>query len=261
MAHFKFRLLIAVFAAFALAFVAGCQSTPQTPRANLSAGYQAYQNHDFAAAHNTAAAFVRANPKSPNIDEAYYLAGLAQEAQGHVAAAQTDYLAAISHSSRPQLISKSSAALGDIAYAAGHFQRAIAYYQRAAQVDPAVGLPVPALMRLAISQQNVGDWAAANATFSAIEQAAPGTTAALIAQQRYGQNHFCVQFGAYSLSSAAWNEIRLLHLAGVNALVVAQSLHGQTLYLVQSGFFSTFKAALAARTVWAVHQPQAIVVP
>lgn len=261
MAHFRFRLFPALFAALALALFAGCQSAPPTPPANLPAGYQAYENHDYAAAHNTAAAFVRTNPKSPNIDEAYYLAGLAQEAQGHVAAAQTDYLAAITHSNRPQLISKSSAALGDIAYSVGQFHHAIRYYQRAAQVDPSVGLPVAELMRLAISQQNVGDWAAANATFSAIEQASPGTTAALIAQQRYGQTHFCVQFGAYSISGAAWNEVRALHLVGINALVISQSLHGHTLYLVQSGFFSTFKAALAARTVWAARQPQAIVVP
>lgn len=241
--------------------LAGCQSMPQTPQVSLAGGYQAYANHDYAAAHHTAVAFLQAYPQSVNVDEAFYLAALAQEAQGHIAEAKTDYLAAIAHSQRPQLICKSSAALGDISYVQGHFQRAIKYYQRAMRTDPAVGLPASGLMRLGISQQNVGDWTSADTTFSALEQLAPGTTAATIAAQRYGQTHFAVQYGAYTLSSAAWNELRALHLAGVSAQVVPSVVNGRTLYLVQSGFYSTFSLAMTARNTAAIHAPQAIVVP
>ncbi len=254
-------ILIALAALGGCAFFAGCQSTAAVGQVNLAAGYREYQLHDYAAAHNTATAFIQADSTSPNIDEAYYLAGLAQEAQGHVPAAKTDYMAAIAHSSRPQVISKSSAALGDIAYARGRFASAITYYQRAATADPAVGLPISGLMQLGISQQNVGDWAAANTTFSAIEQSAPGTTAALIARQRFGQTHFAIQYGAYSLSTAAWNQVRVLRSNGIYAVVVTQNLHNRPMYLVQSGFFPTFKVAMAARTAVAARQPQAIVVP
>ena len=147
----------------ALLFTA-CGPTPED-RKNLSDAYSAYATHDFIATESHAGAYIQNQPTADNVDEAFYLRGLARYGRGDRINAADDLQKAIDHTKRPDLKYKAYMTLGDIAFDQNHWQDAADDYQKA--ISAAVGIPVePRLeFRLGVALQSIGS---ANGTTPAL---------------------------------------------------------------------------------------------
>ncbi len=240
--------------------LAGCQA-PQPPGPSLQNGYQVYESHNYSEAQTAAQQYIQSHPQGPNLDEAYYLAAISEEAQGNIPGARTDYRRAIAQSHRPDLLSKSYKALGDMTYTHGHYKRAISDYRRSLRANPAARPASGLLFRLGVSLQNMGQWQKGGIYLSRLQTLYPNTAPARAATPRLSQNHFTLQFGAWAIPAAAWRQVAALQQGGVAARVVPASIGGRTLYLVQSGVYTTYAAALAARSTLAGKFPQMIITP
>ncbi len=252
---------VTTFAVLALLNVAGCQQAASTWRPTLATGYQAYRAHDYAAAGTDARMFIQSYPASNNLDEAYYLAAIADEARGKIPAASANYRLAISHSRRPALLAKSYRALGDMAYVQHRFSHAVRDYQRSRHADTAAPVTPWLLFRLGAALQDLGHWRQGQRYLARLAGQQPATAAGRAALRRLEQNHFTLQFGAFTDAAAAWRQAAQLRQAGVPPSLAPIQLHGRKLYLVQSGYYRTYAAAYAARAAVAARFPQVIVTP
>ena len=205
--------------------------------------------------------YISADPNGPQLDDAYYLLGIAHETQGQFHRAEHDFQRAIAITRSQTLKEKANKALGDMAFAKGHYNRAAMYYQSAISAlngaVPAAGM----LFKYGAALQDSGHWNQARGPLSQAVATAPGTTAAANAEQRLEADHFALQYGAFLVNNSAWAVVGQMRTAGIPAVVVPSAVGGRTLYLVQSGRYSTLPAAMAARAVASHQYPQVIVVP
>ncbi|MGC8560202.1 MAG: tetratricopeptide repeat protein [Phycisphaerae bacterium] len=255
-------LAAAVVLGVGMSLLAGCtQQTVSGPSVNLSQGFSAYESRDFSQATQIAREYISANPNGSQLDDAYYLLGISHETQGQFHRARHDFQRAIALTQRDTLKEKANKALGDMAFAKGHYGQAASYYQIAINSMNGATPPASMLFKYGAALQDSGHWNQARSPLAQAVSDAPGTTAASNAEQRLEADHFAIQYGAFLISGAAWQVVGQLRSAGVAAVVVPSVVGGRTLYLVQSGQYNTLAAALAARAVASHQYPQVIVVP
>jgi len=246
--------------------LAGCSNPPsqqeqqQSQGPTLESGYNAYINGEYDLAQTDASQFIRDNPESPYLAEAYYLSAISEEAQGLISNATDDFQQAIAITTRPDLKAKSYKSLGDISYSISDYSTAITEYQNALAASPSQP-DQWLLLRLGSSLQNEGQWDAAKQYFQQVITDYPGTQTAINATERLSQNHFTLQFGAFQTAATADSAAAALHRQGIAAIVTIDNKSGKLLYLVHSGRYNTHSEAMAARESLAARYPQIIVVP
>ncbi len=239
--------------------ISGCAAPPSM--LNLNTGYQDYRTSDYVAASGVANQFIRQNPGSAALDEAYYLRAISREARGNLIGAAADYHQAIALSHRPDLLGKSYKALGDMAFVKSDYAAAATDYLNSLHLDPAAAPDPLMLFRVATALQNTGHWNQARTYYAQLAGGFPHSPLAAVAMSRMALTHFAIQYGAYIYSQSAWAEANALKSQGIAAMVLMQVSQGRRLFVVQSGHYLTYADALAARQRIAVTNPQAIVSP
>jgi len=255
-------LLAAVLTGVCMAALGGCaQTTTSAEGPSLHQGFAAYQADNYSQAAINARQYIAANPEGTQLDDAYYLLGISHETQGQFHRARQAFERAISLTHQNAVLRKANKALGDMAFAKGHYSQAASYYQAAMAAMNGHTPPATMLFKYGAALQDSGHWNAAREPLSKAVADAPGSTAAIDAQQRLAVNHFALQYGAFLFNKSAWALVGQLRSAGISATVVPSLVGGRTLYLVQSGNYSTLPAAMAARNVESHRYPQVLVVP
>lgn len=236
-----------------------CGPTP-ADRKNLSDAYASFAAHDFTATEKSASAYIQNQPTADNVDEAFYLRGLARYGRGDRIGAAPDLQKAIDHSKRADLKYKAYMTLGDIAFDQQHWDDAAADYQKA--ITSGVGITVePRLeFRLGVALQAIGQWDNAR---KHLEIVATSSDAALAARARDHLNAraFSLQFGAFKDGAHAGELLRQLRAGGIDAAVSSEMHNGQLLFVVHAGAYTTLADAEGARKRAAAKYPGVVIAP
>ena len=236
-----------------------CGPTPED-RKNLSDAYANYASRDFVGAETHAGAYIEKQPTADNVDEAFYLRGLARYGRGDRVGAAPDLQKAIEHSKRADLKYKAYMTLGDIAYDQNHWEAAAGDYQNA--ITSAVGMTVePRLeFRLGVALQSLGQWDNAR-THLVIVVASSDAALAQRARERMAAKAFSLQFGAFKEGARAGELVRQLRAAGINASPASEMHGAQLVFVARAGAYTTLADAENARRRIAGKFPGVVVVP
>jgi tetratricopeptide (TPR) repeat protein len=250
---------IRLFFPLAAILLTACGPTA-ADRKNLSDAYASYAARNFIAAENAATAYIQNQPTADNVDEAFYLRGLARYGRADRVGAAADLHKAIDRTKRSDMKYKAWMTLGDIAFDQNHWDEAAGDYQKA--IASAAGITAePRLeFRLGVALQSIGHWESARANLAL---AAASTDAALAqrARERMDAKAFSLQFGAFKEGARAGELVRQLHAAGINAVATSEMHNGQLVFVVRSGSYTTLADADSARQRIAAKYPNAVVIP
>ncbi len=239
--------------------VSACGPTPED-RKNLSDAYGSYAARDFVGTETYAGAYIEKQPTADNVDEAFYLRGLARYGRGDRVGAVPDLEKAIEHSKRADLKYKAYMTLGDIAFDQNKWDEAAGDYQKA--ILSAVGMTVePRLeFRLGVALQAIGQWDSARGHL-ALVAASPDAGLAQRARERIDAKAFSLQFGAFKEGARAGELLRQVRAAGINAAAASEMHNGQLVFVVRAGSYTTLADAENARKRVAGKFPGTVVVP
>lgn len=262
MPRFPLRLVGCVLLVVPL--VAACTDPAQEAKL-LQGGYASYAARQVDEAEASATKYITDDPNAQNIDEAYYLRGLARLAKGNKGGAAQDLQVALQKSSRADLKCKAYRALGDIAWEADRWQDSLDDYQKALALAPAsAAVTTHCLYRSGASLQAMGQWSKATPYFQRVVAADASTDEPELKDRaiaRMYATHFALQFGAFvDLRNAA--ELRdQLKTAGITAGIESERRENQVLFLVRNGTYETFAQADASRAQVQSRYPLVIIVP
>lgn len=248
--------------------VCGCAPT-DADRKSLQAGYSDYASHRLDQAQSAADSYIQKNPSAPNVDEAYYLRGIARLSRGSPsdkAAAGADLQAAITKSSRDDLKAKAYRALGDLAFENQSWQQAVEHFEKSLDHVPASQGDAHLQYYLGASLQNLGQFERARPCFDRV--IALNTDPLLVQRSltRRSATSFSLQFGAFREQSNAAELVKQLKAAPaphgpINASITTELRDGQLRYFVRSGSYGTFDLASAASTALLPKYPRITIVP
>jgi len=232
---------------------------------SLQEGFKKYTAQQVPEAQTIADQYITANPNSGDIDQAYYLRGICRMTLGSRVGAASDLRLALAKTSRADLRSKASRALGDIAYDQQQWADAVKSYQ-AALDNPAL-LPVAATYlnyRIGAALQCLGEWAKAEPWFAKVVAANNVEELFAAAVRRMYARSFAIQYGAFQERAGAQALLAQVQAAGIAAGITSEvrtvNKQNKLWFLVQSGSHSTWSEAAAARNRVPAKFP-AVIVP
>jgi cell division protein FtsN len=258
----RFLKAAILFAMLPLVLV-GCETT-QADKDSLKRGFALYNNHQVDEAEATATKFITANPNSPNIDEAYYLRGLARVTRGGAENRQPaaeDMKNAIAKSNRPDLKCKAHRALGDIEFDSSHWSQAQDEYKKGLEGNTDEKLATYLNYRVGACMQAQGQWEQADEWF---ERVAAANNDAYLTERTFARMHarnFSLQFGAFAERNNANDLASQLKAAQIEAKVAVESRDGKPLYLVRVGAYKNWQEADLARDKYLAKYPLVSIVP
>jgi len=244
----------------AAALPAACTPSP-AQRQTLEDGFTKYSARQFDASEAIASDYIQKNPAVDNVDEAFYLRGLARYSRGNKSAAADDLNAAIAKSKRSDLREKAYRTLGDISFDASKWDAALQQYQKSADAAPAARADPHVVYRIGACLQNMGQWNNARPYFQSLASANGDLQVTQRAVARMNARNFALQFGAFQEGAKAAELIKQLKTAGINATAASELRDGQLLYLVRSGSYNTWEQADAARNKMIPKYPVVTIVP
>jgi len=246
------RLTLALPLAAALILAAGCGfPAVHEDRAAFSDGYAAFEAGKWQRAVDSFDAYLGTAPES---------------ARGEVRlrnreAARTDFQQAVDAKPPQPVAAYAEIALGNLYYEEGNDQRAVECYAEAIKTPPK-DMPLDqVLLRLGVSLQRTGRWAAADRYFGHLVDRYPGTPAAVEAARRIHATAFTVQTGAFSSMITAQEELNRLRARGFDGRLTKTLRGSQQLYAVQVGRFAAYPAAAATARQLVLAGFQAMIVP
>ena len=226
--------------------VIGCNEEPMTVEAVslLRAGKGAYETGDDRASVDRLSAYLTRFERTTNADEAYYYRGLAHYRLGEMDAAKQDFTSALARTDRPDLRSRATLALGDLAYEGGDMVSAEQMYRLAIDdLDRSKPPTDHALYRLGASLQRQGRWSEANVVFDQLIGDFWDSALADRARRRIRATGWTVQAGAFRTRNRADALAADLRGGQFEPFVVPESVNGELFYLVRVGRFRTHEAA------------------
>jgi tetratricopeptide (TPR) repeat protein len=236
-------------------------------------GYSKYLSRQFVESESIADDYIKKNPTVDNVDEAYYLRGVARYSRNNKAEAAEDLQTAIAKTKRPDMKQKAFRTLGDIAYDSGDWQLALADYQKSMEIGKA---PVEwgqeknaasakpdtyVNYRVGACLQNLGQWDKARGYFDTVVSVGGDPQLTGWAVARLNAHHFSLQFGAFADGPKAAELIKQLKAAGITATAATELRDGKVLYMVRSGSYNTNTEAEAARSKLVAKFPVVAIVP
>lgn len=253
--------LLAAGLAALLCLLPGCTQASKQDREALAQGFTNYSSQQYDRAEAAADAYIRKYPDDPNVDEAYYLRGMARLGKGSPAAAAQDLNTAIAKTQRDDLNAKAHRALGDMAYAAQRFEQSIEYYCTALQFYPSNRPEPMVLYRLGAAYQNLGRWAEARPQLERVSQVTSEPRLRQLALNRSRATAFSLQFGAFGQKNNAEILARQLNAVGIKAVLVPEIEEAALVYSVRAGVYADIAHADEARRKLLTKYPLVRIVP
>jgi tetratricopeptide (TPR) repeat protein len=249
----------------------GCTSSPRASGGgsgdSLDAGFRALERRQFDEAIARADAHLRANPRGPGAAEALYLRGRAHEERGAASQHHADrdyqtarsiYQQAMSMQPSPQLHGLLNAGMANVAYWLEDFTTAMTQWQAAYPRLEHSDAKAWTLYRIALCQQRLGQFEAADGTFAQVQQRYPGTLPAQRAGERQGSRAFAVQVGVFSTQGAADNAVAALQQQGAPVQRMTDPMGRQ---IIRLGPVPSYQQARTLRERHAAAYPDAFIVP
>jgi len=243
-----------------LILAAGCGPTEADKKA-LRDAYSSYGAREFAQTEVLAGMYIQNEPTAENVDEAFYLRGLARYGHGDRVGAAADLEKAVAVSKRADLKFKAYFTLGDIAFDQFKWDEATDDYQKALGFASGAKSDVRIDYRLGVALQGIGQWDSARPYFQAVIAANGDEVLVERARARIEMSAFSLQFGAFGQGTRAGELAKQLKSAGINTTVGSELHDKQLVFVVRWGSFGTWAEAEAARGHMAVKYPQVTVVP
>ncbi len=244
--------------------VPGC--TPTLPTEQLATGYAALGRNDFSGAMRGADAYLVALPQGPEAAEAYYLRGRAYEMKpapdaagsaGNLAAARVAYQNALLHNPEPRLEALIHAGLANVAFFRDDYAGAVSHWNTALPRLEGESRGW-AMYRVALSNQRLGKFAAADQGFDELIRTMPGTAPAKRAAEQRGARGFFVQLATFAQADNANTALMDLARAGERP-VRTTDRQGRT--VVKLGPYPNYPSAIAARQRHMATYPDAMIEP
>ena len=243
--------------------IAGC--TAEADRKALQDGFAKYNARQLDQAEAIASKYIASEPPGPNIDEAYYLRGLARLTAGNHAGAVADLRDAIKRTSRPDLKGKAFREIADAEFDQARWPEAQQDYEQAlAQSGGTLSSPATAHVnfRIGACLQAQGDWTRAESSFAHVIAANADPALAAKARIRMHAEGFALQFGAFQNAPNARQQADELQAAGITAVIASELRDdGQLWFFVRSGTYKTWAQAVAAREQMQAKYPLVAIVP
>lgn len=255
-----FRLAATLTLLACAAVLTACLATEEDRKA-LAQGFSNYEARQFDAADAAAGAYITKYPDADDVDEAYYLRGLARYSKADRPAAAQDFLTASAKSKRDDLRAKSYGILAEMAYNGERWEQALDYFNKALTFYPQGKAPPAMYYRIAATLQNLGLWDKARPFFDVAIALKPDPVMLQHALQRRSATSFALQFGAFKELPRAAELVGRLRTAGIATTVASAMRENDLLFLVRSGSFHTFEEANFARQKLLAQYPLLAIVP
>ena len=229
-------------------------------------GQAALAEGDFAGAVLAADKALAAGDGGESASRALYIKGRAIEDRPKATPAEADadlreawrnYSEALKAGPTPGLEGYIRTSLANSAYWLGEYPTAERQWELAYDLLTSPDLKAWVLYRRGLCQQRQGNWAAADATYAAVQREFPDTEQANRAAAKAGAKAFYVQVGAYEGIASADAVAAQLRARGFAA---GRSPAGQ-LYRVVVGPFARYADAVAARARMGNQYREAMIVP
>jgi tetratricopeptide (TPR) repeat protein len=212
-------------------------------------------------------AYLRQQPSGPGSAEALYLKGRGyeQKAAGDPAEmrrnldeARTAYLDALNQNPSPKTEGYIRASLSNVAFFQDDYVTAQSEASRAIKLVDSPEIASVLLYRIGVSQQRLGLFTDADATFGQVQQRYPGSPIAERAREHEGQRNFFAQLATYNTPAGAERAMEGLKASGV-VISTRSDNAGHT--IINAGPFNTYEEARDAKAKFAGQFPDALITP
>lgn len=242
------KRLAKVIVVLSAAVIAGCESQPRA--GDLSRAVDDYTMQRYSSA-NEKSVHVMNTARSPQREDAAYLAALCSYQMGHVDEAERRLMVAV-QSSQPETVAKAKAMLGQVRLDQKRYREAAIFFTDAArnlEGDDAQR----ATYYAGLAYRHAGD---ANEAKKHLGNGAPPAPPAPVVSKANGASgsRFALQVGAFTekkRAEQAADSARALAKAadlGDVRIIPGRDARGHQVFLVHIGSFPTREAAAAART-------------
>ncbi len=254
--------------------VGGCgNSTNQSGRQQLQAGYQAIAHDDYDGAMRAAEQFLHDHPQGGGgTAEALYLEGrvyehraTTEEAQGRQGEAKMDlqtarstYVKALSLPSEPRVTALIHAGVANTAYFQDDYSTAMNEWAVAYPQIPQQEAKAWILYRIGVCQQRLGRFDQADRSFAQVRQQFPDSEPVKRAISHQGARAFYVHVGAYSDAAGADKTVASLQSQGFRASKMVPQPNRQEVVV---GPAYTYADAKALRGKLVSSYPGAVIEP
>jgi tetratricopeptide (TPR) repeat protein len=241
------RLISLMAIALAAILSTGCGDVrpARGDRAIFNDGLEAYDAAQWQRAVNNFTEYLQSAPPETH-GEIYYMRGMAEVRLHKRDDARRDFQKSIDAKPRYEIESYAYAALGNLYYEEGNDQRAVEAYAKAIK-NPPKELPIDqVILRLAVSLQRTGRFAAADKYFEHLIDHYSGTASGIEAARRVHVTAYTIQTGAFLSPVTAQGEVDRLRAAGFPARITKTTRGAQSLNAVQVGRYRTYLEAAEA---------------
>lgn len=264
--HTRRVISVGIVALFAL--MVGCVDTASKER--LNEGYRALDAQRYDEAGAAANEYLAKHPSGAGASEALYLQGRAYElratesheaqpaARSDLDAARQAYRKGLSMPASPNVQGLLHSGLANVAYFEEDYGTAVQEWQLSLPNLQGEDAKAWALYRTGLSQQRLGSFAQADATFTQVRTQYPGSEAANRATTRVGAKAFYVQVGAFTDDANAQNLANNLRRQGLPA---GTAIEAPNRHIVRVGPAASYSEAKALRARLAAAYPQSIILP
>jgi tetratricopeptide (TPR) repeat protein len=224
-------------------------------------------NHQPDNAIAAARAFLAEESTGPRASEALYLEGRGfeertstspEDRNRNLSEARSCYWQSLQQNPPPSLERDVYTSLSSSDFQLDNYADCIQESTAAMQLSTDSGAKENLLYRIAVCQQRLGTFTAADQSFRQVEQRYPNTTLAQSAHQREGMREFYVQVGTFAHPEQATAVADALTKGGS---VVSQRTNTDGDIIVDAGPYPTFKQAKALLDSIIRQYPLAVVVP
>jgi tetratricopeptide (TPR) repeat protein len=211
--------------------------------ASFDAGYAAFQASQWQRAVDGFTRYLRSDPKAAGRGEVYYYRGESLVHLNRRPEAMNDFQQSLAAKAPQPIEAYTYIAIGNLYYEEGNDAAAVRAFDKALR-GPQDELPLEAtLLRLGTSLQRLGQWPMADKYLGLLLDRYPKSQAAAEARRRYKADGFCIQTGAYRVSTTAQQEAQRLRAAGFTPRLGQTQRDAQVLYTVQTGKAQTYAEA------------------
>ncbi len=245
------------------AVLAGCTALPQPAVESVRDAGRMYAAGQYDQAAVVLDRVITEQRNAQGIGEAYYVRGLCHSRQHRYRAAEADLRWAAEHGGRAEIIGRSWAQLGHLAYDQGHYDTAAKYYASALPELPGHPPTDEVYFQHGDSLQKLGRWRDAREVLPKVWHLFPNSHLTQAARRKFAWPHdfLSIQCGAFTDRARARDLERQLRERRLDSRVEVDLRARPPLTKVFVGRFPTFQAARGALPVVRAGVDDAIIVP
>lgn len=229
----------------ALTFLSGCTSLPPDAVQRIEQARRHYQGEQYTDAERLVNLVIDGYPETKGVGAAYYLRGMCNYLKKRAPQARSDFEKALQTSSDSEVIAKSHAQLGHIAFQADDYRRAIGHYVETVKSGGEMSFMDQVYYRYGDCLQKAGKWQAARQVFPKVWKLFPRSRFVPFARRKFAwaRNSFSIQCAAFDRSDLAHDFANDLRRRSFDAATDVNLRGERAKHVVLIGRYPTFRDA------------------